>query len=167
MDELETPVTLTTAVLLTAEGYERMQKELEDLTMNKRAEIAERLRDSKTHGEFSEDNSELDEVKFEQAIVENRIAELKALFATAQVIEPDQIATDHVDFGAVVKVQDVDRHVEFEVRIVSSIEANPDDDLISNESPMGIALLGAKVDDVVTFEAPAGKIKYKIVSIRK
>lgn len=154
-------------MLLTPEGFDALQAELDHLTLTKRAEIAERLRDSKQHGEFSEDNSELDEVKFEQAIVENRIAELKVIFSNAQVLDNKMIPTDHVGIGSHVKVQDVDRKVEFEVRIVSSVEADPDKDLISNESPMGIALMGANVGETVDFDAPAGKIRYKVLSIRK
>lgn len=167
MENLELSTMAGVPLLITPEGYRSLQGELEHLTMVKRAEIAERLRDSKQHGEFSEDNSELDEVKFEQAMVENRIAELKSIFATAQMIEAELIPTDRVGIGSVVRVQDVDRNVEFEVRLVSSIEANPDEDLISNESPMGIALYGKRSDDVATFEAPAGKIRYKILSITK
>jgi len=167
MEHLEMSSMAGVPLLITPEGYRLLQVELEHLTMVKRSEIAERLRDSKQHGEFSEDNSELDEVKFEQAMVENRIAELKAIFATAQMIELDLIPTDKVGIGSVVRVQDVDRNVEFEVRVVSSIEANPDEDLISNESPMGIALFGKRVDEVTTFEAPAGKIRYKLLKISK
>jgi len=167
MENLELTSMSGAPLLITPEGYRSLREELELLTMVKRAEIAERLRDSKQHGEFSEDNSELDEVKFEQAMVENRIAELKTIFATAQMIEPDLIPTDRVGIGSVVRVQDLDRAVEFEVKLVSSIEANPDDDLISTESPMGIALFGKRVDDVAVFEAPAGKIRYQVLHIAK
>lgn len=154
-------------LLLTAEGYRRLHEELERLTGHKRAEIAERLRESKQHGEFSEDNSELDEVKFEQAIVENRIADLRMIFAEAQVLQEDQIPTDHVGIGSYVTVRDVERGLEFEVRLVSSIEADPDRDLISAESPMGQALFGCRVGDRATFDAPAGKITYEIIAIRR
>lgn len=167
MEELETASMMSAPLLLTPEGFKELQEELEHLTLVKRAEIAERLRDSKQHGEFSEDNSELDEVKFEQAIVETRIGELKTIFAGAQVLEPSRIPTDHVGIGSIVEVHDAEHNVQFEVRIVSSIEANPDEDLISSESPMGMALLGRHIDDVVTFDAPAGRIQYKIVGIRK
>jgi transcription elongation factor GreA len=128
-------------------------------------EIAERLRDSMDHGEFSEDNSELDEVKQEQAIVENRIAELKSVFANAEVLQKDQIPTDEVGLGSIVEVSDAERGVQFSMRIVASIEANPDEDLISDQSPLGSALMGAAVGDTVSFEAPAGKISYKILKI--
>jgi len=167
MEELElNPITPAT-VMLTADGHRRMREELEMLTMTKRSEIAERLRDSKGHGEFSEDNSELDEVKFEQAIVETRIAELKGIFATSHLIDPEHIPTDKVGFGTKATVKDVDRSIEFEICLVSSVEADPDNDFISNESPMGIALWGASQGDVVTIEAPAGKIRYEVIKLSK
>ena len=153
--------------LITPEGYKNLQAELEHLTVVKRGEIAERLRESKNHGEFSEDNSELDEVKSEQAIVENRINALKALFATAQILELDSVPTEYVGIGSWVKVKDLDRPVEFEVRIVSSFEADPDEDLISYDSPMGTSLYGKKVGEDAIFNAPAGKIRYQVVSIRR
>lgn len=165
--EFESHEALGGVVLLTPEGYKRLHDELEHLTTVKRHEIAERLRESKDHGEFAEDNSELDETKFEQAMVESRITELKTIFSNAQVLDADHIPTDEVGVGSVVKVMDVDRKFDFEVRIVSSIEANPDEDLISNESPMGLALMGASKDEVVEFVAPAGKLRYQIVSISK
>ncbi|MBX3096859.1 MAG: transcription elongation factor GreA [Fimbriimonadaceae bacterium] len=154
-------------VLLTPEGNARLRAELDHLTKVKRVEIAERLRDSKDHGEFSEDNSELDEVKQEQAIVENRIAELKSIFSNAEILAEDDIPTDHVGLGSLVKVSNEDQGFEFELRIVSSIEANPDNDQISDESPLGNALLGAEVGDVIAYEAPAGEIKYTVKSIRR
>ncbi len=155
------------AVLLTPEGYSALQNELEHLTLVKRPEIAGRIRESQEHGEFSEDNNELDEVKFEQAMVEGRIAELKGIFGTAQILEPDGIPVDHVGFGSVAKLRDRDMSDEFEVRIVSSIEADPSRDLISNESPMGVALLGAKQGETVTVQAPEGLRTYSVVSIGK
>lgn len=152
---------------LTPEGYQRLQAELQDLTVNKRAEIAERLRDSKDHGEFSEDNNELDEVKFEQGMVEARISDLKAMFAGATVINLEELPTEAVGVGNTVAVKDADRGIEFEVRVVCSVEADPDNDYISNESPMGVALMGASVGDSVSFEAPAGRITYKVTNIGK
>ncbi len=153
-------------VLLTAEGYTRLQKELEELTTVKRPEIADRIRESQQHGEFSEDNHELDEVKFEQAMIESRIAELKALFGGAQVLEPGQIPTDHVGFGSIVKLLDMSWDDEFEVRLVSSIEADPSRDLISNESPMGLAVFGSQVGETIAFSAPDGVKKIKVLGIR-
>jgi transcription elongation factor GreA len=153
--------------LLTPEGNTRLRAELEHLTKVKRAEIAERLRDSKDHGEFSEDNSELDEVKQEQAIVENRIAELKSIFSNAEILLDEDIPTDHVGLGSRVTVRNDEQDFEFELRIVSSIEANPDEDLISDESPLGDALMGAKLGEVVSYEAPVGVVKYEVKNIRR
>ena len=154
-------------IFLTPEGYLSLQAELEQLTMHKRPEIADRIRESLQHGEFSEDNSELDEVKFEQAMVENRIAELKAIFGGAQVLDMRQLPTDIVGIGNLVKVKDVEFKDSFEVRIVMSIEANPAEDLISNESPMGTALIGHKKGDTIEFDAPEGKKRYQVVEIKK
>lgn len=157
----------STGVALTPEGYAALQHELEHLTTTKRPEIAERIRESLQHGEFSEDNSELDEVKFEQAMVENRIAELKTIFGNAHILEDGAIPTDHVGIGSRVTVHDPEFDDEFEVRVVSSIEADPSRDLLSNESPMGTALLGHSADEVVEFDTPDGKKKFKIVSISR
>lgn len=154
-------------IMLTPEGYRRLQQELEHLTMVKRPEIADRIRDSQQHGEFSEDNSELGEVKFEQAMVEGRISELKALFGTAQVINEDEIPTDHVGMGSLVTLEDLEWGEQFEIRIVSSSEADPARDYVSNESPMGVALMDQKVGDQVDVLAPEGKRTYRIVAIKK
>lgn len=155
----------SSGIFLTAEGHKTLQDELEHLTMVKRPEIADRIRASQEHGEFSEDNHELDEVKFEQAIVENRIAELKTIFGSAQILDMNQIPTDHVGMGSLVVLHDEEFGDTFQVRVVTSIEADPSKDLISNESPMGQALWGAKSGDRITFNAPDGKRTYKVKSI--
>jgi len=154
-------------LLLTPEGFKNLQEELEHLTLVKRPEIADRIRESLQHGEFSEDNSELDEVKFEQAMVESRIAELKGIFGNARALDPQQIPTDHVGIGSKVKVHDVEFGDDFEIRVVASIEADPNNDLVSNESPMGTAIYGQKPGDTVEVLAPDGRKQYKIVSIDK
>jgi transcription elongation factor GreA len=157
----------STGIWLTPEGYKLLQDELEHLTVVKRPEIADRIRASQEHGEFSEDNSELDEVKFEQAMVENRIGELKTIFGTAQILEADLIPTDFVGMGSKVKLEDKEFGDKFEVRVVTSNEADPSRDLISNESPMGQALWGQKSGETITFDAPDGKRSYKIAGISK
>lgn len=164
MEELELEVG---TVLLTPEGHERLKEELGYLTGQKRSEIAQRIRDSKDHGEFSEDNSELDEVKNEQAIVENRISELKTILSGATVLENKDIPTDEVGLGSYVTVEDEERGFDFEVRVVASIEANAEEDLISEESPMGQALFGLKVGDMAEYDAPVGRLKYKVKKIRR
>jgi transcription elongation factor GreA len=168
MNEAQLAAAETTGgVALTPEGYTALQHELEQLTTIKRPEIAERIRESLQHGEFSEDNSELDEVKFEQAMVENRIAELKTIFGNAHILEDGMIPTDHVGIGSRVTVDDPEFGDQFEVRVVTSVEADPSRDLISNESPMGTALLGHSSGETVEFETPDGKKKFKILSITR
>ena len=162
MEELELEVG---NVQLTPEGHKRLKEELESLTGAKRQEIAQRIRDSKDHGEFAEDNNELDEVKNEQAIVESRIAELKTILSSATVLELSDIPTDHVGLGSYVTVEDTERGFDFQVRIVASIEANAEEDLISEESPMGEALYGLKIGEVAEFTAPIGQLKYTVKKI--
>jgi len=155
------------SVALTAEGYKLLQAELEHLTMVKRPEIADRIRESQQHGEFSEDNNELDEVKFEQAMVESRVSELKTIFGNAVILDHEKIPTDYVGLGSLVKVSDQEFGDEFEVRIVSGIEADPMKDFLSDESPMGSAILGHKAGEIFSFVAPDGLKKYKILQISK
>lgn len=152
---------------LTPEGYVRLQAELEHLTLVKRPEIADRIRESQQHGEFSEDNNELDEVKFEQAMVENRVAELKALFASAAAIDPELVSTDQVGVASIVSVRDLEFGDEFDVQVVAGIEADPNEDRISLESPMGQALIGQPAGIDVEFESPSGLKRYSILAIRK
>lgn len=154
-------------IMLTADGYKALQQELEHLTTVKRPEIADRIRESQQHGEFSEDNSELDEVKMDQAMVEVRIAELKTVFGNAHILEESMIPTDYVGIGSLVTVDDLEYNDSFEVRIVMSIEANPENDLISNESPMGQAVFGRSKDETISFDTPDGKKKMKILGIRR
>ena len=167
MNESELIAETQGGIMLTAKGYEQLKKELEHLTSVKRPEIADRIRESQQHGEFSEDNNELDEVKFEQAMVETRIADLKTIFGNAHVLDESQISTDRVGVGAMVTVNDSQYDDEFEIRLVSSVEADPANDLISTESPLGTALLGHMPGEDVVFEAPEGKKRYRVVSIRK
>jgi transcription elongation factor GreA len=154
-------------IMLTPTGYKALQQELEHLTTVKRPEIADRIRESQQHGEFSEDNSELDEVKMDQAMVESRIAELKTVFGNAHVLEDAMIPTEYVGIGSLVTVEDLEFNDTFDIRIVMSIEANPENDLISNESPMGQAVWGRSKAETITFDTPDGKKKLKIHEIRR
>jgi transcription elongation factor GreA len=167
MNESHLSSELSAGLLLTKDGYALLQVELEHLTMVKRPEIADRIRESQQHGEFSEDNSELDEVKFEQAMVEGRIAELKGIFGTASVIEDSAIPTDSVGIGSKVTVTDLEFSETFELRVVSSVEADPSRDLISNESPMGLAMLSRTPGVEFTFDTPDGKRRYRIDKIER
>ena len=167
MNDPETIVEQTGGFYLTPDGFKTLEKELEHLTMVKRPEIADRIRESQTHGEFAEDNSELDEVKFEQAMVEGRIAELKTIFSNAHVIDMAQVSTEHVGLGSKVTVEDVDFGDKFDIRIVTSVEADPTKDLVSNESPLGMALFGHKKGETLKVQAPDGAKNFKISKIGK
>ncbi|MEQ1821804.1 MAG: GreA/GreB family elongation factor [Fimbriimonadaceae bacterium] len=167
MSETEVARESGQGLFLTPEGFATLHAELDNLTMVKRPEIAERIRESLQHGEFSDDNSELDEVKFEQAFVENRIGELKAIFSGASVMDVTQIPTDHVGMGSLVTINDPEFGDDFVVRLVASVEANPDKDLLSSESPMGLAMFGKVAGDTFVVDAPGGVKKYKINSISR
>ena len=150
--------------LVTREGLEKMQKELDELRSTKRAEIAQRLKAAIAMGDLSE-NSEYDEAKNAQAFLEGRILQLEQQIRTAQVIE--KVATDRVDVGSTVLIEDMEEHLQEKVTIVGSTESNPFEGRISNESPVGRALMGAKAGDTVEAEAPNGVLKYKVISIEE
>jgi len=153
------------AVILTAEGLNKIERELDELRTIHRKRVADRIRDSKQFGELAE-NSEYEDAKTEQAFVEGRIEELKRILTQARVVEQDEIPTDRVGIGSIVKVLDLAFNDEWEFSIVGSIEANGEDK-ISNESPVGEALLGRRVGDTVEARTPGGSSRYQIVSIRK
>lgn len=148
--------------LVTREGLEKMQKELDELRSTKRAEIAQRLKAAIAMGDLSE-NSEYDEAKNAQAFLEGRILQLEQQIRTAQVIEKS--AKDRVDVGSTVVIDDMEEHLQEKVTIVGSTESNPFEGRISNESPVGRALMGAKAGDTVEAEAPNGVLKYKVIRI--
>lgn len=154
-------------ILLTPEGFNRLTAEFEHLTTERRPEIAERLRDSKDHGEFSDDNSELDEVKFEQAMVEGRIVDLKSVLLNAQVLTPEDVSNREVTIGTIAEIVNTKTKKNRKVTLVSSVEADPANELISVESPLGEALIGSKKGDKVTVDAPAGKIVWDIKALSK
>jgi transcription elongation factor GreA len=153
-------------VLLTVEGYERIEKELDRLRTTGRREVAERIRDSKQFGDFAE-NAEFEEAKIEQAFVEGRIHDLQRVLQASQVVETDSIPTDTIGIGSVVTVIDQDSKDEWQFQLVGSVESDPDNDRISDESPVGEALFGKKVGDKVTVRIPDGRIRYKVASISK
>ena len=153
-------------VLLTQEGYDNLEKELEYLTTEKRAEIAERIKIALGFGDLSE-NSEYDEAKNAQAANETKIAELENKLRYAKIIDESEIDTKTVQVGNTVKVLDMEFNEEESYTIVGSTEVDLAKNKISNESPIGEALMGAKKGQVVEAQAPAGVIKYKIISITK
>jgi transcription elongation factor GreA len=153
-------------VLLTQEGYDNLEKELEYLVTEKRAEIAERIKIALGFGDLSE-NSEYDEAKNAQAANETKIAELENKLRYAKIIDESEIDTKTVQVGNTVKVLDMEFNEEEVYTIVGSTEVDLAQNKISNESPIGAALIGAKKGQVVEAQAPAGVIKYKIISITK
>ncbi|MCI8291429.1 MAG: transcription elongation factor GreA [Clostridia bacterium] len=153
-------------ILLTQEGYDNLEKEIEFLKTEKRTEIAERIKVALGFGDLSE-NSEYDEAKSAQAANENKIAELENKIRYAKIIDESEIDTKTVQIGNIVTLHDVEFDEEIEYTIVGSTEVDLALNRISNESPMGVALLGAKKGEVVEVEAPAGIMKYKILAIKK
>ena len=152
--------------LLTQEGYNNLEKELEKLKTETRYEIAERIKVALGFGDLSE-NSEYDEAKNAQAANEMKIAELENKLKYAKIIDESEIDTKTVQVGNVVKVLDIEFDEEIEYTIVGSTEVDLSQNKISNESPIGEALLGKKVKDIVDVQAPAGVLKFKILAIKK
>ena len=154
------------AVLLTQEGYDKLEKELEYLRTEKRAEVAERIKVALGFGDLSE-NSEYNEAKTAQAENEAKIADLENKIRYAKIIDESEIDTKTVQVGNVVKVFDMEFEEEETYTIVGSTEVDLSQNKISNESPIGAALMGAKKNQIVEVNAPAGVIKYKVLSITK
>ena len=153
-------------VILTQEGYDNLEKELNYLRTEKRADIADRIKVALGFGDLSE-NSEYDEAKNAQAENEVKIAELENKLRYAKIINEKEIDTETVQIGNIVKVLDMEFDEKIEYTIVGSTEVDLAENKISNESPLGEALLGAKKNNVVEVKAPAGVMKYKILSIKK
>ena len=153
-------------IVLTPEGYQKIDKELERLRTVDRHEVADRIRDAKQFGEFTE-NAEYEEAKKEQAFIEGRIQELRHVLQNAQILQDDEIPTDTVGIGSLVTVTDTDTGDDWEFKLVGSFESDPDNDKISDESPIGEALFGKKVGDTVDVIIPDGQIQYRIDNIRK
>lgn len=153
-------------VFLTAEGLKKLENELDELKTVRRKEIAERIKQALAFGDISE-NSEYDEAKNEQAQLEERIAKLEMVLRNAKLIDDEEISTDVVSIGSRVVVNDLEYDEEMEYTIVGSAEANPFEGKISNESPVGSALLGKRKGDIVEVQVPDGVIKYKIITITR
>ncbi len=153
-------------IKLTDEGLKKLQDELENLKTVGRTDIAEKIKVARGYGDLSE-NSEYDEAKNEQAKIEARIAELEAMLKNVEIIAEKKSAGKTITIGSKVTVLDIEFNEEMEFKIVGSAEAAPGNGYISDESPVGKALLGAKVGDIVKAEAPDGEIELKIVAISK
>ncbi|MBA3374816.1 MAG: transcription elongation factor GreA [Actinobacteria bacterium] len=153
-------------VILTPEGYKLLKSELDRLRTEKRREIAERIAAARAFGEIAE-NAEYDDAKNEQMMLEHRIAQLEERLANARVINPKDIDTSVVSVGSVVRLRDVDAKETVEYFIVGSAEANPVERKLSNESPVGKAIMGRKKGETVEVATPRGsKLKFKIMEIK-
>jgi transcription elongation factor GreA len=151
-------------VLLTQEGYEKLRLELQSLSTDKRREVADRIRVAREFGDISE-NSEFDDAKNEQMMLEKQIAKLEERLRSARIIDPSEADAGAVDVGLQVTVKDVDRKRDSTYRIVGSAEADPSAGRLSNESPVGRALMGRKKGETIEVSVPAGVLKLKIVNI--
>ena len=153
-------------IVLTNEGFQKFEKELEELKSVKRKEVAAKIKVALSFGDLSE-NSEYDEAKNEQAMIEARIVQLETMLRNVQVINEAEISTDVINIGSVVSIKEVDSDEIETYHIVGSSEANPLDGKISDDSPIGKALISHKTGDIVEVETPSGLIKFKIISIFK
>lgn len=153
-------------VILTYEGVKKVEEELEYLKTVKRKEVTQKIKVALSFGDLSE-NSEYDEAKNEQAFVEGRIATLENMLKNAKIIDDDDIKTDVVSVGCVVKVKDLEFDDEMEFTIVGSAEADPMLMKISNEAPIGMGLLGKKIGEKAEIPVPDGVTVYEILEIRR
>ena len=151
-------------VILTPEGYEKLKQEIELLSNDKRREVADRIRVAREFGDISE-NAEYDDAKNEQAMLEHKIAQLEERLVNARVIQKRDVDLSVVSIGAKVRLRDVDANKTFEYTIVGSAEANPAESKLSNESPVGRAIIGKKKGETVEVAAPRGTLKFKIMDI--
>jgi transcription elongation factor GreA len=152
-------------VLLTPEGYEKLKQEIDYLRGERRREVAERIRVAREFGDIAE-NAEYDDAKNEQAMLEHKIAQLEERLANARVIDTGDVDTSVVSIGSKVRLRDVDANETVEYHIVGSAEANPAEQKLSNESPVGKAIMGRKKGETVEVSAPRGSLKFKIMDIK-
>lgn len=152
-------------VILTLDGLKRLEDELETLKSVKRREVAERIKVAIGYGDISE-NSEYEDAKNEQAFIEGRVITLEKMLRNARIINSDEIVTDVVSIGVTVSVQDLEYGDTMEYTIVGTAESDPLNNKISNESPVGKAIIGKKIGTIVDVTTPAGVIQYKILDIR-
>jgi transcription elongation factor GreA len=152
-------------VLLTPEGYEKLKQEIEYLRGDRRREVADRIRIAREFGDIAE-NAEYDDAKNEQAMLEHKIAQLEERLLNAKVIDTGEVDTSVVSIGSIVRLRDVERKETVEYHIVGSAEANPSDSKLSNESPVGKAIMGRKKGETVEVAAPRGSLKFKILDIK-
>ncbi len=152
--------------ILTYEGLKKYEDELQDLKVNKRQEVAQKIKEAREQGDLSE-NAEYDAAKDEQRDIEARIEELEKILKNAEVVDEDEVDLEKINIGCLVKIFDMEFEEELEYKIVGSTEANSLKGKISNESPVGKALIGSKVGDVVTVETQVGEVKYRVLGIQR
>lgn len=152
--------------ILTYEGLQKLEEELQDLKVVKRREIAQKIKEAREQGDLSE-NAEYDAAKDEQRDIEARIEEIEQILKNAEVVVEDEVDLDKISVGCKVRILDMEFDEELEYKIVGSTEANSLKGKISNESPLGRALLGATIGDIVKVEAPVGEISYKVLEIQR
>lgn len=153
-------------VVLTLEGLAKLERELEHLKTVRRREVAERIKQALEYGDISE-NSEYEDAKNEQSFLEGRIATVEKMLRNAKVIDEGEINTEVVNLGTKVELTDLETKETLIYTIVGSAEANPAESKISNESPVGRALIGQRIGSVISVKAPVGVVKYKVVGIHK
>ena len=152
--------------IMTYEGLKKIEEELQYLKVEKRQDIAQKLKEARAQGDLSE-NAEYDAAKDEQRDIEARIDELEKILKNAEVVDEDEIDLDKINVVCQVKILDMEFNEELEYKIVGSTEANSLKGKISNESPVGMALIGKKVGDVVDVETQVGVLKYKVLGIQR
>ena len=152
--------------ILTYEGLRKYEEELHDLKVVKRREVAEKIKEAREQGDLSE-NAEYDAAKDEQRDIEARIEELEKILKNAEVVDEDEVDLEVINIGCRVKILDVEYNDELEYKIVGSTEANSLKGKISNESPVGKALIGKKAGEVITVETQAGTFQYKVLEIQR
>ena len=152
-------------VILTEDGLRKLEAELDDLKTVHRKEVNDRIRQAKEFGDISE-NAEYEDAKQEQAFVEGRILKLEAMIRNAKIIVEGEGGADEVHLGSTIKVRNITVGMEAEYTIVGSTESDPLNSKISNESPIGVALMGAKPGSTVTASTPGGDVQLKVISIR-
>ncbi|MCL1997024.1 MAG: transcription elongation factor GreA [Defluviitaleaceae bacterium] len=150
--------------VLTYEGLKNLEQELQHLKIVRRKEVAEKIKEARGQGDLSE-NAEYDSAKEEQAEIESRILSVEKMLRNAEIIDEDGISTDTITIGSVVRLLDVEFSEELEYKIVGSAEAAPDKGFISNESPLGLALMNRSAEEIVEVSAPDGLIEYKVLEI--
>ncbi|MCT4686475.1 transcription elongation factor GreA [Vallitalea sp.] len=153
-------------VILTYSGLRELEDELQNLKVVRRKDVAEKIKEARAQGDLSE-NAEYDAAKEEQGEIESRIVELEKILKNAEVIDEEEISLDTISVGCKVKIYDLEFEEEIDYAIVGSTEADPLNYKISNESPVGSALIGSKIGDLVEAETPNGVVKLKVLDIHR